>query len=102
MCGMKNCFGVSSNGRSGGLAMFWREDINLSLVSFSKNHVEMLVDEEGKEQWWLISFYGEPGLSKKDESWTLMRQLAAQFDKAWLCVGDFNEILWNYEKQGFV
>ena len=48
---MKNCFGVSSNGRSGGLAMFWREDINLSLVSFSKNHVDMLVDEEGKEQW---------------------------------------------------
>ena len=58
----------------------------------------MLVDEEGKEKWRLTGFYGEPDLSKRDESWTLMRQLAAQFDKTWLCVGDFNEILWNHEK----
>ena len=58
----------------------------------------MLVDEEGKEKWRLTGFYEEPGLSKRDESWTLMRQLVAQFDKAWLCVGDFNEILWNHEK----
>jgi len=33
-------------------------------------------------------------------SWNLLRQLASYDINRWVCFGDFNEILWNDEKEG--
>ncbi|OMO51909.1 hypothetical protein COLO4_37474 [Corchorus olitorius] len=62
--GFHFCFGVSFEGISGGLAMFLDDSVDLELLSFSKNYIDMLVDEEtNKEKWCLASFYGEPNTS---------------------------------------
>jgi hypothetical protein len=37
------CFGVASSGRSGGLCMFWKNDLNVDIISFSKYHIDSLV-----------------------------------------------------------
>jgi hypothetical protein len=37
---------------------------------------------------------------EKDKTWRLMRILKNQYDMAWLCLGDFNEILFESEKVG--
>ena len=34
-CGLNGCFGVSAKGRSGGLAIIWKEEIRLQVISFS-------------------------------------------------------------------
>ena len=48
---MKSCVGVSENGNSGGLVVLWTEDIDLQLLSYSKNHIDMLVEgNQGREQ----------------------------------------------------
>ncbi|MBA0818435.1 hypothetical protein Gohar_021253 [Gossypium harknessii] len=35
-----------------------------------------------------------------DESWNLLRRLCNQVEYPWLVCGDFNEILYGYEKKG--
>ncbi|XWS27545.1 hypothetical protein CRYUN_Cryun26dG0125100 [Craigia yunnanensis] len=61
----------------------------------------MIVEEDqGKKYWHFTGFYGEPNARKRNESWDLLRRLAEQSDKGWLCVGDFNELLWDHEKIG--
>jgi hypothetical protein len=39
--GMKECFVVNGEGKGGGLALYWIEDINVDLLSFSKNHIDV-------------------------------------------------------------
>ncbi|PNT68199.1 hypothetical protein BRADI_3g37042v3 [Brachypodium distachyon] len=33
--GFQNCFAVSSGGRSGSLAMYWNNDLSMSLIHYS-------------------------------------------------------------------
>lgn len=37
--GFPNAFGVIANGNSGGLCLYWRENVNFCLESFSNHHV---------------------------------------------------------------
>ena len=49
-------------------------------------------------QWKLTGFYGHPDWNKRKESWDLLQQLQYYSPTAWLCVGDFNEIVEQSEK----
>ena len=98
-CGMDSCFRVGSEGRSGGLATMWKHDITLSLRSFSKNHIDMEIEQrDGEQSWCLIRIYGKPDTNRKKETWRLLRDLAIQTKLSWCCFGNFNEILWDHEK----
>ncbi|XVF56486.1 hypothetical protein PTKIN_Ptkin06aG0125000 [Pterospermum kingtungense] len=100
-CGYFSCFYVGAEGRSGGLAMMWRGDCTLQLRSFSKNHIDMEVNlEDGSTEWRLTGVYGELNTRNRATFWSLLRRLSVNNDKAWLCLGDFNEILVDYEKSG--
>lgn len=41
--GFGSVFGVDSIGRSGGLAVMWREDISVEIQNYSKRHINALV-----------------------------------------------------------
>ena len=91
---MDGCFGVGLTGSSGGLEMMWKNKVTLKLLSFSKNHIDMEVNEgQGFVIWRLTGFYGEPVTKRREESWTLLKTLAGQHSILWLCLGEFNEIL---------
>ncbi|KAG2561483.1 hypothetical protein PVAP13_8KG161604 [Panicum virgatum] len=82
--GFPNAIVVKSEGRSGGLILMWRGDVeNLRVV-----------------QWQFTGFYGEPRRERRKESWYLMRFLRAHSSVPWLCVGDFNELLAAEEQIG--
>ncbi|KAL1172614.1 hypothetical protein V6Z11_A05G360100 [Gossypium hirsutum] len=40
VCRMDGCLAVSSEGKSGGLALLWREGVNVEVQSYSKFHIE--------------------------------------------------------------
>lgn len=42
-----NGFYVQREGKGGGLAMFWRKEMNLEIKSFSRHHIDAVVTEEG-------------------------------------------------------
>jgi len=93
--GFSNAIVVKSEGLSGGLAMFWRQDVVVAEMSKSKSHIDVLLscDRLRISQWRVTGFYGEPRRERRKESWFLLRFLRAQSSAPWLCLGDFNEVL---------
>ena len=96
----ENLFFVDRNNRGGGLAMYWRNSIDVNVESFSKNHIDAIVNKGKEEAWRFTGFYGEPVTHRRFESWDMLRQLNNRFHLPWLCAGDFNEIVSNNEKLG--
>ncbi|KAG2539975.1 hypothetical protein PVAP13_9NG509928 [Panicum virgatum] len=100
--GFPNAIIVKSEGLSGGLALLWRHDVTVAEVSKLRSHIDVMLscDRLRILQPRLTGFYGEPRRERRKESWYLMRFLRAQSSVHWLCVGDFNEVLWVEEQFG--
>lgn len=66
-------FTVASRGRSGGLYVLWKDEINLSLRTYSQNHIDMDVGGLGDVDYWCITFfYGFPAVHDRAKSWQLI------------------------------
>lgn len=98
----ENCLTVDSEGRSGGLYLMWRSEVNLKICSYSKNHIDVVVDDEGLngQHWRIIGCYCHLETSKKSETWDLLILLNSANYSGWLVLGDFNEIISRHEKRG--
>ncbi|GKB67680.1 reverse transcriptase [Tanacetum coccineum] len=46
-----NLLVVNPVGRAGGLLLFWKKDCDLSVASFTKNHIDFVVKEENGTVW---------------------------------------------------
>ncbi|XP_074297456.1 uncharacterized protein LOC141628183 [Silene latifolia] len=91
---------VDSVGRSGGLSFLWRKGVTCVFWSASVHHMDFDVQGEGGT-WRVTGFYGWPAVCDRHLSWELMRELGAGNDnRPWVCVGDFNEILFVTEMKG--
>lgn len=49
---MHGCYGVDRQDMGGGLALFWKVDIDLSIHSFSCGHIEMVITYSAKGPFW--------------------------------------------------
>ncbi|XP_074318894.1 uncharacterized protein LOC141655729 [Silene latifolia] len=90
---------VDSMGRSGGLAMLWRSNITCTLRSASVHYMDFDVEFDG-EKCRITGFYGWPAIQDRHLSWQQLRILASQSQEPWLCVGDYNEIMYSTEMKG--
>ncbi|XP_021732105.1 uncharacterized protein LOC110698909 [Chenopodium quinoa] len=97
--GFHGAFGVSSNGRSGGLCVFWREKVDFKLISYSQHDICGDIWSEGKVLWRFVGIYGWARIEEKPNTWKLMRQLRED-DVPILFGGDFNELLSYDEREG--
>lgn len=53
------CLVVESEGRSGGLAMLWQNELNLTIMSYSKHHISAhIIEGECLDRWTLIGVTG--------------------------------------------
>lgn len=68
-------FSVDMEGRSGGLAMFWKNQDEIQLLSYSRHHIEVEVSMKDWSKFRLIGIYGEPDRAKLRETWNLIRSL---------------------------
>lgn len=89
---------TTGGGRRGGLALLWNVDTLVELFSFSQHHIDVRVGEVNT--WRFTGIYGYPEDDQKWRTWELIRHMADGNSMAWLCVGDFNEILSDEEKLG--
>lgn len=87
-----------SDGRSGGLLLLWKEEINIHRQGVTKNYIDVII-EEGVG-WRFTGIYGEPEWNQKGRTWNAIRSIKGDLTVPWLLMGDFNEILYNSEKQG--
>ncbi|XP_062016292.1 uncharacterized protein LOC133732721 [Rosa rugosa] len=90
---------VLSEGQSGGLGLFWNDDIQLRMGTTSAHHMDaVVVGDPGSPSWRLTGFYGHSRTVERDRSWRLLRDLSDLDSLPWVVIEDFNEILNNGEK----
>ncbi|KAL0359841.1 UNVERIFIED_CONTAM: hypothetical protein Sangu_0833500 [Sesamum angustifolium] len=94
---------IPALGKSGDLAVFWVKSLNIQLQNYSRNHIDISVElAVGQPVWRFTGIYREPDTSSRVLTWALLSRLHEQSCRPWLCAGDFNEILDNSEKRGYL
>jgi hypothetical protein len=99
--GFSNFFCVDSEGKAGGLAIFWKLGVELEVV-FSNSHIiaALVYSDPPDNVWLLLAVYGPPYFSKRKKFWNLMEDLISRFDGSWLMIGDLNSVSKCSEKKG--
>ena len=67
--GLTNLVVKDYKGKSGGLAIFWKKEIDLHLRGVSRFYIDADVVEKDGFTWRFTGFYGEPKTDQKDLSW---------------------------------
>ncbi|CAM8982331.1 unnamed protein product [Rhodiola kirilowii] len=88
--GFDCCFVVPARGRSGGLALFWNNSTDVSVVSYSGFHIDFILSHRGSMH--VTLFYGNSRANLRHKSWGLIRKLRGFIKLPWCVIGDFNEI----------
>lgn len=91
---------VDAQGKSGGLALFWKEKDHIHLCSVSRNHIDVEIRVDGKQTWRLSGVYGEPDRNQRRKTWDLLQNLARDSNLSWCVIGDLNNIVSQEDKSG--
>src|SRR6266540_1975639 len=86
--GMPHVVFKESDGKSGGLAMFWKREVNLRLRWLGRMHIDVDIVEDDGFKWRLTRIYGEPRVEKREVTWKLLCMLQHQAKLPWVCIGD--------------
>ena len=71
-----------------------------SLISFSRNHIDVRVNIPEMAIWRLTGFYGYPERARRRASWELLKSICSRSSLPWCCIGDYNYLLTQFEKKG--
>ena len=97
----KNKFVAPRRHKVGGLVIYWKEEFDLTIETFSKNHIDATIKKKNKtEEWRFTGFYGEPDTQLRHEAWARLRSLKNRSVAPWICAGNFNEVAKQAKKLG--
>ena len=88
-----NLFFVPCVDTGGGLALYWKSDFDVDVQSFSNRHIIAFINQGVDDAWRFTGFYRDLDTASRENSWSLLRDLSQRSSLPWICVGDFNEIL---------
>jgi hypothetical protein len=94
------CLGTTLVCRSGGLAVLWKNDSKCRVLNYSRNFINLIVEDEAVGEWKLTCYYGYPERARRREAWELLRELWDMSSLPRCIVGDFNDLLSQADKQG--
>lgn len=99
--GYDSMFVVENVGRSGGLALLWKNESEVDIRGFSKHHIDAEIRLDADDnKWRFTGFYGVPERQRRSESWNLLKYLSTLNPLPWVVMGDFNDMLEIKEKRG--
>ncbi|XP_031112052.1 uncharacterized protein LOC116016024 [Ipomoea triloba] len=99
--GYDNVFTVGAVGHRGGLAFLWMNTVVLEITGYSTNHIDTkLALDIDKPQFRFTGYYGFPERHRRREAWNMLRSLAAQSSLPWVTMGDYNDLLHQFDKRG--
>lgn len=101
MLKFQHAFSVDPRGLSGGLGLFWSQNIDLQILASSANfiHTAVLV-KESKEFFECTFVYGNPIFQQRRSLWDKILAFHLNRNAPWCCLGDFNEMLSMHDKEG--
>ncbi|KAG5524194.1 hypothetical protein RHGRI_031004 [Rhododendron griersonianum] len=92
---------VDPVGLFGGLALWWKNEVEIDIDNSTKNIVHSVISEKSNSAVWATSFiYGCPNKDGRDQVWEDLRCIGRSEFLPWLFIGDFNEILSTSDKLG--
>ena len=81
----ENIFIAPRLNKGGGLVLFWRSSIDVSVVGLSKNYIDVIINKNKEDECRFTGFYGEPKTQRRFEPWDQLRNLDRKFQIPWLC-----------------
>ena len=84
---------------SGALALFWKQDVNLQILSSSKNVIDTIISFKWST-FFATFVYGNLEAPLRYIVWDFLISLSVSRNSSWIFAGDFNEIIDNSEKSG--
>ncbi|KAK4284321.1 hypothetical protein QN277_001173 [Acacia crassicarpa] len=100
-CGFHEDWVVDPVGCSGGLAIWWVDSVKVDILFSSTNIIHTRISSSVVDVPDLISFiYGPPIEEDRKLCWQEITRISRNINEPWLCLGDFNEILSQFEKCG--
>lgn len=100
--GFEGTFSINCISQSNGMAALWRHKDQCTVFGFSRNHIEILLSEEGHTNWSVTGYYCFPKQSRRRDSWNLLHHLSFVSLSLWCIIRDFNDILNADNKHGRV
>lgn len=94
--------GVDPQGTRGGLLLFWNKSVNVTLRSFSFSHIDASLSWESC-LWRFTGCYAPSCSGERFAFWDLLLKLSTlkqSKNEPWILGGDFNDTLFESEKQG--
>jgi hypothetical protein len=96
--GLKGFEGFTSDGLSGGLAMFLHESLCVEIQAINEHYIDAYVRASpSSPQWRLTCVYGEPRVENRQCMWDNLKLLKTVSDLPWMVMGNFNEGMWQQE-----
>jgi exonuclease III len=60
-----SCLSIDVEGRSGGLSVLWKNSVKCQVLNYSRNFINLLVEDEESGNWRLTCYYGYPERSRR-------------------------------------
>jgi exonuclease III len=96
--GLKHVVSYHEEGKGGGLALFWHEDLEVELFKINDRIIDVTVFDSKKGIKWRCTFvYGEPKTHMRHHMWDMLKKIKPMMNLPWLMLGDFNETMWQCE-----
>lgn len=55
-----SCLAIDVEGRSGGLTVLWRSKIKCNVLNYSRNFINLEIEDDVRGKWLLTCYYGFP------------------------------------------
>lgn len=92
---------IEANGLSGGLCLFWKANMEINVIRSCQNYIHTTITDKDNNLMWQATFiYANPNYSIRRHFWNRLLSLNPNLNNPWLCLGDFNEVLEQHEKDG--
>lgn len=79
-------------GFSGGLWIFWKENLEVNITTTHPQFVLMSINHCGKTKWSMAFVYGSPSATLRRRLWTDLTTSRNNINPAWMVMGDFNAV----------
>lgn len=86
--------------RSGSLALYWLSNFDICLQYYSLHHIQLSVKSYVNTPWIFTRLYAWPREEDKCCTFELLCSLQSIVGIHYLCIGDFNEIMFTHKNNG--
>lgn len=94
-------FNVERVGLAGGLSLWWNEFVEVDTVDASSSFIDARCrDVERQLSFRFTGVYGTLYWAAKSKFWKGMQRDFSPSSLPWICGGDFNDYIWDWEKVG--